>query len=158
MPKLIDRYGQRIVRDALASAPGVSFPEEWCGTKDGVVLQLANDFPVASLPAEVLQLCAGVRLDFPQFTDGRAYSQARALRERGFSGEIRASGEVLVDQLLAMRRCGFSSFELAADQTLEDAQRALQCFDVAAQATINDEALRLRRWEPDAPVNMSKVA
>jgi len=52
-------------------------------------------------------------LDFPKFTDGRPYSAARLLRERyGFRGELRATGNVLRDQLGFMRRCGFDSFEI----------------------------------------------
>jgi uncharacterized protein (DUF934 family) len=56
-----------------------------------------------------------VALEFPKFTDGRAYSGARLLRERfGFRGELRAVGNVLRDQLAFMRRCGFDSFEIPA--------------------------------------------
>jgi uncharacterized protein (DUF934 family) len=55
-----------------------------------------------------------VVLEFPKFSDGRAYSQARGLRERlGFAGELRATGDVLVDQALFMRRCGFDAWEIA---------------------------------------------
>ncbi|MBM3516516.1 MAG: DUF934 domain-containing protein [Alphaproteobacteria bacterium] len=55
-----------------------------------------------------------VALEFAKFTDGRAFSHARTLRERyGFTGELRAVGEVLRDQLLFMLRCGFDSFEVA---------------------------------------------
>ena len=51
-----------------------------------------------------------VEVNFPVFTDGRGYSAARVLREAGYAGELRAVGDVLVDQLSAMRRCGFDSF------------------------------------------------
>jgi len=67
---------------------------------------------------DVLQLgdrLKGVRLialHFPKFTDGRAYSQARLLRERlGYGGELRATGAVFLDQLPFLLRCGFDSFE-----------------------------------------------
>jgi uncharacterized protein (DUF934 family) len=54
-----------------------------------------------------------VALEFPRFTDGRPYSHARLLRQRlGYRGELRAVGNVLRDQLLFMRRCGFDAFEL----------------------------------------------
>ena len=54
-----------------------------------------------------------IALEFPAFTDGRAYSTARLLRERyGYMGELRAVGHVLRDQFLFMRRCGFDSFEV----------------------------------------------
>ena len=58
-----------------------------------------------------------IDLHFPKFTDGRAYSQAFLLRRRlGFVGEIRATGDVLIDQLVQMQRSGFDSAELRADQ------------------------------------------
>jgi uncharacterized protein (DUF934 family) len=58
-----------------------------------------------------------VDLHFPKFSDGRAYSQAFILRRRrGFAGEIRATGDVLIDQLVQMERTGFSSAVLRPDQ------------------------------------------
>lgn len=51
-----------------------------------------------------------IEVTFPKFRDGRGYSSARMLREAGFTGEIRAAGDVLVDQLAFMRRVGFDSF------------------------------------------------
>lgn len=51
-----------------------------------------------------------VEVSFPKFRDGRGYSSARILREAGYSGELRAQGDVLVDQIPLMRRCGFDSF------------------------------------------------
>ncbi len=62
-----------------------------------------------------------IALAFPKFTDGRAYSQARLLRKRyGFTGELRAIGNVLQDQFLQMHRCGFDSYEVA-DETAAQA-------------------------------------
>ena len=58
-----------------------------------------------------------VEIAFPRFRDGRGYSAARVLRENGYAGELRAEGDVLVDQLLFMRRCGFDSF--ASDVPLD---------------------------------------
>ena len=57
-----------------------------------------------------LDRIALVEIDFPRFRDGRGYSSARILREAGYTGELRAAGDVLVDQMLFMRRCGFDSF------------------------------------------------
>ncbi|RXZ64019.1 DUF934 domain-containing protein [Pelagerythrobacter rhizovicinus] len=51
-----------------------------------------------------------VEIDFPKFRDGRGFSSARVLREMGYDGEIKATGEVLVDLIYFMRRCGFDSF------------------------------------------------
>ncbi len=58
-----------------------------------------------------------VEIAFPKFRDGRGYSSARILREAGFGGEIRAAGDVLVDQIEFMRRVGFDSF--APDKPLD---------------------------------------
>jgi uncharacterized protein (DUF934 family) len=66
-----------------------------------------------------------IELHFPKFTDGRAYSQARILRRRGYRADLRATGDVLVDQLVPMQRCGFSSAVLRADQSLITAQAQL---------------------------------
>lgn len=51
-----------------------------------------------------------VEVAFPAFRDGRGYSSARILREAGYAGELRAQGDVLADQMLYMKRCGFTSF------------------------------------------------
>jgi uncharacterized protein (DUF934 family) len=57
-----------------------------------------------------LDRIALVEVSFPTFRDGRGYSTARILREAGYAGELRAEGDVLVDQVAYMRRCGFDSF------------------------------------------------
>ena len=85
------------------------------------VLALAND---ADALAASLEGVTRIDLHFPKFTDGRAYSQAFLLRRRrGFTGEIRATGDVLVDQVVQMQRTGFSSAVLRADQDLGHARR-----------------------------------
>jgi uncharacterized protein (DUF934 family) len=90
------------------------------------VLELPND---ADPSAVTLRDVDRINLHFPKFTDGRAYSQAYLLRRRlGFAGDIRATGDVLVDQLLQMQRSGFSSALLRADQNLFHAQRQLAHF------------------------------
>ena len=70
-----------------------------------------------------------IEVAFPKFRDGRGYSSARILREAGYVGELRAEGNVLVDQVLMMRRCGFDSF--APDRPLDMAavDRALTRYD-----------------------------
>lgn len=70
-----------------------------------------------------------VVLQFPKWTDGRAYSQARVLRARHrFDGELRAVGEVLVDMLPLLQRTGFDAVQLRHDQNLDAAVRALGFF------------------------------
>jgi uncharacterized protein (DUF934 family) len=67
-----------------------------------------------------------IALEFPKFTDGRAYSYARLLRERyGYKGELRAVGQVLRDQLLFMHRCGFDAFEIARADAAEAWRKAM---------------------------------
>ena len=74
-----------------------------------------NDRKIAEL-APYLDWLALVALVFPTFKDGRAYSQARQLRERyGFRGELRATGDVLRDQFLFLVRAGFDAFEVKKD-------------------------------------------
>jgi uncharacterized protein (DUF934 family) len=78
-------------------------------------LQISNDADLAALAASgALQGVQRIELQFPKFTDGRAYSQALQLRRRyQFAGDIRATGDVLIDQLVHMHRSGFSSAVLA---------------------------------------------
>jgi uncharacterized protein (DUF934 family) len=76
-------------------------------------VRVANDAEVESLALEGI---ACIELDFPKFTDGRAFSQAHVLRRRGFVGDIRATGDVLIDQLLQLQRSGFSSALLREGQ------------------------------------------
>lgn len=85
-----------------------------------------------------LDQLALVEIDFPRFRDGRGYSSARILREAGYTGELRASGDVLVDQMLFMRRCGFDSFapEAPIDEATLDA--ALDRFDYVYQHAADD--------------------
>lgn len=98
------------------------------GRNAPIGVRLKNDEPAASLGDDVHRLSV-IEVEFPKFTDGRAYSQARLLRERfGFAGELRATGQVLPDQLLLMRRCGFDAFEIAKNAPLETWQRALESF------------------------------
>jgi uncharacterized protein (DUF934 family) len=93
-----------------------------------VGVQLANDEAVEQLAPDLARI-ALVTLAFPKWTDGRAYSQARLLRSRWrFEGELRATGDVLVDMLPLLERTGFSSVALRADQDRAAAERALTWF------------------------------
>lgn len=86
-------------------------------TPFGVVLQPADD--VREL-VPLLDRASIIALTFPAFSDGRAFSQAYLLRERlGYTGELRAVGNVLLDQVPLMLRTGFDSFEVSHAPTLE---------------------------------------
>ncbi|MGB3796179.1 MAG: DUF934 domain-containing protein [Alteraurantiacibacter sp.] len=70
-----------------------------------------------------------VEVNFPSFADGRGYSAARIMREHGYAGELRAVGDVLVDQLRYMRRCGFDAFAPDARINEDDTAAALDRYD-----------------------------
>ncbi len=94
-----------------------------------------------------------VALEFPVFGDGRPYSHARLLRERyGFTGELRAVGDVLVDQLMFMARSGFDAFEIDRLDALEQWAAAKGEFDVWYQPTADGRTtvMELRRRGRDA--------
>ena len=88
-------------------------------------LQIANDAELPEIAASgALQGVERVELSFPKFTDGRAFSQAVLLRRRyGFTGDIRATGDVLIDQLVQMARSGFTSAVLAEGLSADAAER-----------------------------------
>ena len=81
-----------------------------------------------------------VEVSFPRFRDGRGYSSAQILRENGYKGELRAEGDVLVDQLLFMRRVGFDSFAPFAPMDAKVVEEALNRFDNVYQ-TAADHAV-----------------
>jgi uncharacterized protein (DUF934 family) len=94
---------------------------------------LANTDEVGELASDVARLDL-IALHFPKYTDGRAYSQARLLRGRyGYQGELRATGNVLRDQLPFMLRCGFDSFENDQPGFGEALGRARTLFSVVYQ-------------------------
>ena len=84
-----------------------------------------------------LDRIALVEVNFPVFGDGRGYSAARILREAGYTGELRAVGDVAVDQLSHMVRCGFDSF--TPDKPLDPAlvEQALTRFPTRYQKTVD---------------------
>ncbi len=125
-----------------AGNPGPEFPS----------VTLANTDSVEALAPEIDRLKLIV-LNFPKFTDGRAYSQARLLRERlGYRGELRATGAVLRDQLPFLLRCGFDSFESDQPGFAEALAKAQTLFSVVYQPTMDGRATasELRRLRRDA--------
>lgn len=90
-----------------------------------------------------------VAVNFPAFTDGRGYSTARLLRQRfGFTGELRAVGDVLRDQVFYLARCGFDVLDLRADQDVAAAIGALADFSEVYQAAVDRGPLFERRNAP----------
>ena len=106
---------------------------------------LPNTVDVELLRAE-LPRWSLIALQFPKWTDGRAYSQARLLRARlGYGGEIRATGDVLVDMMPLLERSGFSTVQLRADQNADAARRALGLFAGHYQGDVLEPRPRFAR-------------
>ena len=137
MPKLIKWTGEHAhwARDTFTSvADDAELPVEpvlisltrfhaeggrLLGDGRSVGVRVGADEAVESLAYDLPGI-AMVALDFPKFKDGRAYSAARILRERlHFTGEVRAVGDVLLEQAWMMIRCGFDAFEPADGTTPE---------------------------------------
>jgi len=98
------------------------------------VLVLANDADVQDVPLEGVDR---IELNFPKFSDGRAFSQAYLLRRRRkFTGDIRATGDVLIDQLVQMQRTGFSSAVLKEGKDIGEAQRQFDRYAEFYQADV----------------------
>jgi len=101
----------------------------------GEVLRLEPGDDPAGV-ADRLHAVARVEVNFPKFSDGRGYSIARLLRERhGFTGQLRAVGDVQRDQLFYLSRCGFDAFLLREGEDAEGALAALRDFSEAYQAS-----------------------
>jgi len=109
----------------MASTLNILRADEAASPSATATLALPNDAEVQGLALDGI---VRVVLHFPKFTDGRAFSQAHTLRRAGFSGDIQAQGDVLIDQLLQMQRSGFSSAVLRADQDAAHGARLLGHF------------------------------
>jgi uncharacterized protein (DUF934 family) len=135
----IDPWHEVTADDSLVAVPAAEAhallsPEQWRAVRESwpdtlpVGLALNSDTDVEGV-ADDLPRFALVALRFPKWVDGRAYSQARLLRARfRFAGEIRATGEVLVDMLPLLARTGFDAVILRPDQSLAVARRVLGAF------------------------------
>lgn len=113
-------------------------------------LHLDNTVDVESLPVDVSRF-GFVALDFPTFTDGRAYSQARVLRERlAYTGPIVATGDLHQDQANYLKRCGFDTFAIETREQAERLERGFRDFTTAYQATSQAEVPAYKRRRPTA--------
>lgn len=121
---------------------------EWQARPQWPAVSLINTDPVEDLAPHVARLRL-IILEFPKFSDGRAYSQARLLRGRlGYRGELRATGGVLQDQIAFMLRCGFDSFDSAQPGFGEALAKARTLFSVVYQPAEDDQVpAALRRLE-----------
>lgn len=97
------------------------------------------------LGADVAQL-AFIAVEFPAFTDGRGFSIGRLLRERyGFTGQLRAFGDVFKDTLNYLARCGFNAFVVRADKDIEDAAKGIDDFTEFYQSAVGQPQPLFRR-------------
>lgn len=107
-----------------------------------VIDNLADGARAALLALPVLAI------EFPKFTDGRGYSIAYLVRGRlGYTGELRAIGDVLRDQLFFMQRVGFNAFEVRADRDVHDALKGLSDFSQPYQNSVDQPAPLFRRLD-----------
>jgi uncharacterized protein (DUF934 family) len=98
----------RFRTDEAHEEPAVTL-DSFLGQSNATAVRLEPDEDARAL-IPYLDRLALIEVSFPKYRDGRGYSAARILREAGYKGELRASGDVLVDQVPFMRRCGFDSF------------------------------------------------
>ena len=122
--------------DAAADEPAVSL-DAFLEQPNAVSVRIeAGDDPERLIPH--LARVTLVEVDFPKFRDGRGFSTARILREAGYTGEIKATGEVLVDLVWFMRRCGFDSFAPDVAIDAEVLQACLERYPYVYQHAADD--------------------
>jgi uncharacterized protein (DUF934 family) len=121
----------RFRKDSESTAPVVALAA-FIGESNATAVRIEPGEDARALLSHLDRLSL-VEVSFSGFRDGRGYSSARILREAGYAGELRAQGDVLVDQLSFMRRCGFDSF--APDVPLNPAtvERVLSVYTEAYQ-------------------------
>ncbi|MBC8338878.1 MAG: DUF934 domain-containing protein [Alphaproteobacteria bacterium] len=140
-----------------ASGPVIVGLKRWreerdslCKRKDPVGVRLKSNHTAGDV-ADDLEHLGVVALAFPAFTDGRAYTNARRLRERyGYKGEIRAIGDALRDQYLFMQRCGFDALEVRENETEKNWQEATNAITVYYQPAADGGKTALQRRHPPA--------
>lgn len=111
-------------------------------TDAGVILE--PDQPPSELGGDLSSIPL-IAINFPVFTDGRGFSYARELRQRGYSGEIRAVGAFMRDQLGYLQRCGFNAFDFDENVNLEAALASLGEFSDRYQADVQEREPLFRR-------------
>ncbi len=132
--------------DSTGTDKNIVSVEQWLRDRDTLIARsdklgiiLMSDQPPGLIEADIKRFDV-ICLDFPKFTDGRAYSYARLLRDKyGFTGELRAVGNVLRDQLAFMKRCGIDTFEVSDGVDARDWSTAFSEISVRYQEA-NDNA------------------
>ena len=108
---------------------------------------LASDERAENLKNDIEKFSV-IAVDFPKFADGRGYSIAHHLRTRlGYTGELRAIGDVLRDQMFYMQRVGFDAFAARADKDIHEALKGLSDFSLTYQASSDEKLPMFRRTQ-----------
>ncbi|PVX29075.1 DUF934 domain-containing protein [Sphingomonas pokkalii] len=118
--------------DEAHDEPAVTL-DSFFGQSNATAVRIESGEDVRALLPH-LDRIALIEVSFPSFRDGRGYSTGRILREAGYQGELRAQGDVLVDQIPLMRRCGFDSFAPNAPVDADTLAAALDRYDFRYQA------------------------
>lgn len=132
----------RFREDAPHDEPAVTL-DAFMGQTNATAVRIESGDDVRGLIPHLGQI-ALIEVSFPTFRDGRGYSSARILREAGYTGELRAAGDVLVDQIPLMKRCGFDSFAPQAEIDGETLQASLARYDTVYQAAADG---RVPAWK-----------
>jgi uncharacterized protein (DUF934 family) len=122
--------------DTASQEPAVSV-DSFAGQSNATAVRIEPGEDARELLLYLTRLSL-VEVNFPVFGDGRGYSAARILREAGYTGELRAVGDVLVDQIAHMRRCGFDSFASDAPLDPEVTEAALNRYPDVYQKAADD--------------------
>jgi uncharacterized protein (DUF934 family) len=122
--------------DAVPDEPAVSL-DAFLDQSNAVSVRVEAGDDVRRL-APHLDRIRLIEVDFPKFRDGRGFSSARLLREMGYTGEIKATGDVLVDLVYFMRRCGFDSFAPDVPMNPDDVAAALSRYPHVYQHAADD--------------------
>jgi len=153
MPRLIkngaitdDQWLPADADSSVTSASQVCSLEQWLELeeKSGSAVQLEP----ANAPAPLFDFLSQIELiviNFPVFTDGRGFSYGRELRERGYRGELRATGHFIRDQMTYLTRCGFNAFQMADESQLEESLASLSDFTESYQAAVDQPQPLFRR-------------
>ena len=162
-PAIADDSWSHVADDAALppDRPATISLERWKAERDGLSgrnlplgVRLESHERIEEILPDLPRL-ALIALDFPNLNDGRHFTTARLLRERyRFRGQLRATGQVLRDQIDLMRRCGFDAFELAPGKDAASAAAAFEEISVVYQpaADTRPTAAQRRHRSPEQAV------
>ena len=133
-------------RDVILPLPLILHDEEEARTQLGRLGVWLDSHESIDTLSERVHDFPLIALNFPSFSDGRAYTSARLLRaDLGYKGEIRAIGDVMRDQLAYMANCGFDAFQLRDDQLATECLAAFDDFSTTYAATAVEPSPLFRR-------------